>query len=291
MNKAIVPKIDVIMLTWNSNRSYFKRVLELIKCYVPVHKFIVVDRYSTDGTLEVVKDYFSDAVIVQTKANLAWARRIGIEYADCEIIAFIDDDVFISEKWVRVLYSLMQSFPTIGMVYSLHGLIRPGGRLIETLRKRSDVNVKDLIFKGLSVIRGRTIATMIRRTLVLDWNPPKELSAFEDYHLAQHILSKGALVIQINKPLALHAPGNPRTSLRIQFKKAAWNGAGMRLTNAMNLFEVGAYGLARIIQGLIPGQQRRLKYAGYRNQLDYALAQVGYIVGWLAPYRYLVSKR
>lgn len=287
----MVPKIDVVMLTWNSNRTYFKRVLELIKCYVPVHKFIVVDRYSTDGTLEVVKDYFSDAVIVQTKVNLAWARKIGVEHADCEIIAFIDDDVFISKKWFSTLYSLMQSFHAIGMVYPLHGLMRPSGRLVETLEKRSDVNIKKLIFRGLSAIRGRTIATMIRRPLVLDWEPPKELSAFEDYHLTQHILSKGASVIQVNQPLALHAPGNPCTSLRIHFEKTAWSGAGMRLTSAMNLFEVGAYSLARIIQGLIWSQLKRLRYAGYRNQLEYCISQLGYIVGYLVPYKYLVFKR
>jgi glycosyltransferase involved in cell wall biosynthesis len=144
----MVPKIDVIMPTWNSNRPFFKRVIELIKCYVPVHKFIIVDRYSTDGTLEVIKEYFPNAIIIQTNSNLALARKIGIRYADCEIISFIDDDVFISEKWFYTLYFLMKLFPTIGMVYPLYGLIRPGDKLIEVLRKRNDVNIKSWFLGG-----------------------------------------------------------------------------------------------------------------------------------------------
>jgi len=161
-------KIDVIMPTYNSNRPYFRQVLERIKLYVPVHKLIVIDKYSTDGTLEVIKKYFPDALIIQTKASLAQARKIGVNYADCEIIAFIDDDVFITERWFHMLYFLMSHFQNIGMIYPLFGLSRPAKKLVEIVRRRDDVKAKDLIFKGLSTIRGRTIATMIRRNLVLD---------------------------------------------------------------------------------------------------------------------------
>jgi glycosyltransferase involved in cell wall biosynthesis len=280
--------IDVIMLTWNSNRPFFKLVLEHIKRYVPMRKFIVVDRYSKDGTPELIKIYFPKAEIIKTNANLARARKIGIEAADSEIIAFIDDDVFIREKWYPVLYSLMKLFPLIGMIYPLYGLRRLNERAYEFAYR--DVSIKELVLRGLSAIRGRTIATMVRRTLVLDWEPSKELSAFEDYHLTQHILNKGALVVQVNEPLAIHVPGI-NFSVRKQFEKSAWNGAGMRVTGAMNLIEVGAYSLARIVQGLMPEQQKRLKYAGFRNNLEYIVAQSGYIIGWLFPRRYLVLKR
>jgi len=57
-------KIDVIMPTWNSNKPYFERVIKLIKDNVSVHKFVVVDRFSRDGTLDVIKKYFPDAVII-----------------------------------------------------------------------------------------------------------------------------------------------------------------------------------------------------------------------------------
>lgn len=48
-------EIDVVMLTSNSNKPWFKRVLLAIKRNIPVHHFIVVDNYSTDGTINMVK--------------------------------------------------------------------------------------------------------------------------------------------------------------------------------------------------------------------------------------------
>jgi len=38
-------EIDVVMPTWNSNKPYFEQVIKLIKEHVPVHRFIVVDRF------------------------------------------------------------------------------------------------------------------------------------------------------------------------------------------------------------------------------------------------------
>jgi hypothetical protein len=53
-----VDSIDMMMLTKNFNKPYFRRVLRAIKQEIPVHHFIVVDGYSTDGTVDVVKEFF-----------------------------------------------------------------------------------------------------------------------------------------------------------------------------------------------------------------------------------------
>jgi hypothetical protein len=62
--------IDVVMCTWNSNKFYFRKCLLSIKKEVDVHHFIVIDRFPSDGTLEVVRSVFPDAKIFQTYANL-----------------------------------------------------------------------------------------------------------------------------------------------------------------------------------------------------------------------------
>ena len=38
--------IDVVMCTWNSHRPWFHKCLFSIKREIPVHQFILVDRYS-----------------------------------------------------------------------------------------------------------------------------------------------------------------------------------------------------------------------------------------------------
>jgi len=39
-----------------------------------------------------------DALAIQTNASLTRARKVGISYANHEIIAFVDNDVFIAEN-------------------------------------------------------------------------------------------------------------------------------------------------------------------------------------------------
>jgi glycosyltransferase involved in cell wall biosynthesis len=45
---------------------------------IPLNRLIVVDKYSNDGTVELVKQYFRDkSVIVRSNAGIAHARYIG----------------------------------------------------------------------------------------------------------------------------------------------------------------------------------------------------------------------
>lgn len=88
--------IDVVMCTWNSNKLHFRKCLLSIKKEVEVHHFIVIDRYSCDGTVEVVRSVFPSARIFQTAANLGTAQRIGIKHMDVRYLASFDDDIELS---------------------------------------------------------------------------------------------------------------------------------------------------------------------------------------------------
>jgi len=95
--------IDVVMLTKNSNKPWFRRVLNAIRREIPVHHFIVVDGYSVDGTVDVVREFFKDKIlVVKTKAPLGCARYLGMKAVDTEWFAFIDSDVEILPGWFKV---------------------------------------------------------------------------------------------------------------------------------------------------------------------------------------------
>ena len=81
-------KMDVIMCTWNSNKPWFRNCLNNIKREVPLHHFILVDKYSNDGTIEIVNKIFRDVIVVITDENLASARKKGIEYVDTDFFCF-----------------------------------------------------------------------------------------------------------------------------------------------------------------------------------------------------------
>jgi glycosyltransferase involved in cell wall biosynthesis len=70
-------EIDVVMLTKNSNKPWFKRVLTAIKKEIPVHHFIVVDGYSTDGTIEIVRELFGRKIVVIKNTLSPWVCKIS----------------------------------------------------------------------------------------------------------------------------------------------------------------------------------------------------------------------
>ena len=74
----MLEKIDVVMCTYNSNKSYFKAVLRRISQELPVHNFIVVDRLSSDGTVDVVLEVFPEAKIVLSKENLGEPAKLAL---------------------------------------------------------------------------------------------------------------------------------------------------------------------------------------------------------------------
>lgn len=93
-------KIDVVMLTRNSNKPWFRRVLNAIYENIPVHCFIVVDGCSMDGTIDAIKSVFKEKVkVLRTHTSLGGARYLGMKLVDTEWFAFIDSDVEILEGW------------------------------------------------------------------------------------------------------------------------------------------------------------------------------------------------
>jgi glycosyltransferase involved in cell wall biosynthesis len=76
-------EIDVVILTKNSNKPWSKRVLTAIKKEIPVHHFIVVDGYSTDGTIEIVRELFDrKIVVIKTLSPLGCARYNEKEFEE-----------------------------------------------------------------------------------------------------------------------------------------------------------------------------------------------------------------
>lgn len=108
--------IDIIMCTWNSNKPWFRKCLLSIRRQVDVCHFIVVDKYSYDDTVSVIKSIFPDAVVIQTNANLAVARAVGIRHVDTKYFAFIDDDVQLCKDWLTKLIRFIRDREGVGAV-------------------------------------------------------------------------------------------------------------------------------------------------------------------------------
>lgn len=82
---------------------------------------IVVDNASTDLTADVAKTYLdvclkSRARIVnEPRIGLNNARNRGFEEAKYEFVSFIDDDNWVSQNWVQIVYEVMSQHSEIAV--------------------------------------------------------------------------------------------------------------------------------------------------------------------------------
>jgi len=285
-------KVDVVMCTWNSNRPYFVRCLNSVKKELPLHHFILVDRFSSDGTVEIVKKIFSKAIVEETDLNLGMARKRGIELVDTEFFVFVDDDIELSNGWFREITKHIES--TTG---GIHGQAVPVLRHLSkwfdwTLKKwvpsRKGVTKKIQIAtaKKPDVVRGYTHNTLLRKYAVKDWAPPIFLCAYEDHMLLRHIVKKGYTWKVITELTVKHWGV---CTLREELVKAKWNIAGAKLINYNDL------SLWSLVKAL-PKWTIKAIYASLEIKeplvIPYVfLNQLAYILGWVGWTKYLVMKR
>ncbi len=85
------------------------------------YEVIVVDNNSTDRTRQVVESFVERAnvnlnYIFEEKQGLSYARNAGIAAARAPIVAFTDDDVYVSPDWVANIKKIFDQHPEIGCV-------------------------------------------------------------------------------------------------------------------------------------------------------------------------------
>jgi len=85
-------KVDVVVLTKNSEPT-LEKCLDSIYENVPVDRLIVIDGFSTDGTLSILRKYrekYGNVVIVPESGTRAMARQRGIKLVKTEWFIFVD---------------------------------------------------------------------------------------------------------------------------------------------------------------------------------------------------------
>ncbi len=192
----MVDSIDVVLLTKNSERALTK-CLDSLYHYVPVHQLIVVDGYSTDGTLAIVESYnqkHHNVKVIFDRGTRASARQKGIMAVQTEWFMFIDSDVVLCRDWFQKAVRNIDS--NVGAVW--------GTEVWSTLKNPKMLKIFLVITRKIFEVRGGTHDTLIRTELVKDIKIPRELHVFEDAYIKDHITDKGYKVIACYDPFCVH---------------------------------------------------------------------------------------
>ena len=92
--KSNYPLVSIIIITSNSEDTITKCLSSLFNVNYPREKFevIIIDAGSTDRTIEMVKNFPVDKILVK-KGVRGKARNIGVQEAKGEIVAMVDSDL------------------------------------------------------------------------------------------------------------------------------------------------------------------------------------------------------
>ncbi len=184
-------KVDVVIPTWNSMPE-FETCLASIDDNIPssiIGDILVIDRDSSDGTKETAERH--GCTVLRDDVSLGSARMKGVEYADSDVILFIDSDIAIPSGWYDNISRYWDE--DVGMLF---------GRTIDTNKygkiKRYKIQ-RDFNDSRCRILsegdRGFTHNTFIRRDLIKDLDI-SEYNAWEDYIITQHILEQDFSVIE-----------------------------------------------------------------------------------------------
>ncbi|MBS7623493.1 glycosyltransferase family 2 protein [Candidatus Bathyarchaeota archaeon] len=181
-------RIDVVMITRNSEKPLLDMCLKSIYNNIPVNRLIAIDGYSTDNTVRILESYPRVSVI-RMKGSRGAARQRGIEEVETDQFAFVDSDVVLCKDW----YAKIRPHLTerVGAVWGAAIPVAPSDlkRCTAIARFYGRSLADTMLIEGGR--RGMLHDTLIRTEPVKGLRIPPHLHVWEDHYIKQHILNKG----------------------------------------------------------------------------------------------------
>lgn len=111
--------ISIIIVSWNT-KKYLEECLTSLSSIdgnLSV-QIIVVDNASSDGTPEMIRAQFPSVTLIETGANLGFARgnNVGMKEANGKYVCLINSDVNVPSDCLPKMYRYMEQEPSIGLL-------------------------------------------------------------------------------------------------------------------------------------------------------------------------------
>lgn len=105
-------KISVVIIVRNAAATIHKCLESIFNQTCKPDEVVVVDGNSTDGTLKIVKE-FPVRFFSEPGLGYGYARNVGVQKAEGDIIFFIDADCYAEPNWIE---KIMPHFKSPGVV-------------------------------------------------------------------------------------------------------------------------------------------------------------------------------
>jgi len=115
--------LSVIICVYNGGEQFKKNIESVSRLKFPENagvEFLFVDNNSSDGSMEVIKDYvrkYPDTFryLLETRQGSSYALNTGVRNALGEIIAFTNADGILPENWLLKITEGFRNFDCVAL--------------------------------------------------------------------------------------------------------------------------------------------------------------------------------
>ena len=125
----VLPRASVVIPTWNGCALLRAAMASLGAQTFRDFEAVVVDNGSTDGTADMLRSEFPDAVVVSFPENRGFAVAVnaGVRAARGRYVALLNNDAEAEPDWLSALVAALDARPDVGSVASKMLTVRDPG--------------------------------------------------------------------------------------------------------------------------------------------------------------------
>lgn len=135
-------RLSIIIVNWNT-REFLQKCLQSLFIWEPLNdaEVIVVDNASSDGSVEMVRQNFTDVRVLSNIQNKGFAQACnqGIENSLGEYVLLLNSDCELQNELCKAILSEMEKEGTIGIAGPVlqypNGIVQSAGERFVTVRK------------------------------------------------------------------------------------------------------------------------------------------------------------
>jgi GT2 family glycosyltransferase len=115
-----MPKVSIIIPTWNGITYIQDCLNSLLDQAYPDFEVIVVDNASSDGTPDWVAKHYPQVILIRNERNLGFAGgvNVGLAAASGNILGLLNQDTSVQSGWLGALVEVFLAETSIGIVGS-----------------------------------------------------------------------------------------------------------------------------------------------------------------------------
>ena len=201
-----IPEISVVMPSYNCELYIAEAIESVLNQTFKNFELIVVDNYSSDGTLETIKRFTDGRIHIEQCSNdgvIAKSRNIGIKIARGRYIAFLDADDFWHSKKLEECFRLFQT--QIDLVYHAeHWINQNGGCKKVNYRSGKRCAYLQLLKLGNVLSTSSVVVRKSALDYVGGFCEKENYVTAEDYDLWMRLALNGYIFSYMTQPLGTY---------------------------------------------------------------------------------------